>query len=150
MINRDPTPIQDLIAQTEAFLARARLEDWHLDGCEAFHEHWLDEARTVLQKHPNLCPACFGEGAERWTENGAPHGCGYWPMEMADVCGHCEGQGRCAVCGAEWSDEECEEAWDCSHEWSRPCGCPQEGALLGYPPLCYCWIYRDARDLWEL
>jgi len=150
MIDRDPKPLQDLIARVDAFLTAARLEGWHQAGCIERHARWLVEATAVLQEHPNLCPACLGEGAERWTENAAPHGCGYWPMEMADACSHCEGQGRCAVCGAEWSDEECKAAWDCSLEWKRPCGCPQEGALLDHPPECHCWIYRDAQDLWDL
>lgn len=39
------------------------------------------------------CPRCGLKGSlifSEWTENGAPMGAGYWPMEMSDVQQECE------------------------------------------------------------
>jgi hypothetical protein len=39
------------------------------------------------------CPLCGQANSlsfNQWTENGAPHGAGYWPMEMSEVEQACE------------------------------------------------------------
>ena len=60
------------------------------------------------------CPRCGLKGSltfSEWTENGAPHGAGYWPMQMSDVEQTCE---------CELTDEELEatsdKAWQSAYE----------------------------------
>lgn len=73
-------------------------------------------------QYPNACEKCMGAGEIEFTENGAPHGEGYWPMQMIEVCecienDNCPQCGKpmfwdgkqikatCSLCGLEYSDE---------------------------------------------
>lgn len=67
------------------------------------YEAWWDQ-------WPAACPRCGGEGELFWTENGAPHGAGFWPMDVSEVC-ECVASGHCARCGGhvpEWEEEDAE------------------------------------------
>lgn len=63
------------------------------------------ELAAFAAQHPHYCRACGGTGVVRSTENGAPHGAGYWPMEMEEFCPACVEEGRCPLCGAEIPEE---------------------------------------------
>lgn len=90
------------------------------------------------KKYPNGCHACGGSGVESWTENGAPHGAGYWPMDMQDVCSSCVARGCCPLCayqhGEDWEGEEC-----------RRCGWTIDGDTMLRPEydFCYCGLPDD-------
>ena len=60
------------------------------------------------------CPNCGLNGSltfSEWTENGAPHGAGYWPMQMSDVEQKCE----CALTEAE-EMAAAKKAWEAAYE----------------------------------
>lgn len=47
---------------------------------------------------PNYCRSCQGSGLHTWTENGAPHGAGFWAMPMSELCSVCSEIGNCPRC----------------------------------------------------
>lgn len=58
-----------------------------------------DYNRAAAQ-YPNACDECLGAGEISYTENGAPHGEGFWPMEMIEPC-ECIENNKCPRCSAE-------------------------------------------------
>ena len=73
--------------------------------CRQRVEQW----NKAVNEYPNACPKCCGTGFISFTENGAPHGAGYWPMEMQEAC-ECIESDRCPRCGGElvWKDDDYE------------------------------------------
>ena len=67
----------------------------HYDDCA--HALW----RAWKTTHPHSCDRCQATGYLESTENGAPHGAGYWPMPVSDPCPNCLEQGKCPRCAAE-------------------------------------------------
>lgn len=76
-----------------------------------------------VEEWPKFCRDCGGYGAATFIENGAPHGCGFWPMEVQDDCPSCIGKGICPRCGTlnydDWVDDEVP--------------CPECGWVFGMP-----------------
>ena len=59
------------------------------------------------------CLTCNGTGVISFTENGAPYGAGYWPMDVSDICPDCLDSGFCPGCHLE-IPENLEEQYKCS------------------------------------
>lgn len=88
------------------------------------------------ETYPHYCRACGGGGEDHWTENGAPHGAGFWPMPMSDYCEKCMGIGVCPRCGGETIHEDWDDKDACSH-----CGWTiGEAAVPELPEKCDCYI----------
>lgn len=76
---------------------------------KAFDHQWQARIKQIKREqkerdrvlsihlHHRACPDCGGTGVARWTENGAPHGEGYWAMPMEGLC-HCLESGHCPIC----------------------------------------------------
>lgn len=107
----------------------------HSPGCKQQTRQYKIAIRAYARRWPNWCWTCRGLGTTTWTENGAPHGEGYWPMSMTDLCEDCTGQGLCPRCkkynGEDWDkDTPCAR---CGWNWGKGRGdvAPQE-------PECFC------------
>lgn len=78
----------EMIVQGEYQYIVSRVEDSH-----------AHDLITWAIKFPLFCRTCGATGVETWTENGAPHGEGYWPMPMTGPCPECGEAGDCPLCG---------------------------------------------------
>lgn len=70
---------------------------------------------------PNVyCQRCNGTGWQEFIENGAPHGCGFWPMPMWEpcTCWTSVSDPHCPQCGATPTFTEDEQDAYCSCGWS--------------------------------
>ncbi len=71
----------------------------HTAECRAQAARALEAIRVWEEKYPGYCRTCGGAGTISWTENGAPHGAGFWAMPMTEGCDACLVQNRCPRCG---------------------------------------------------
>lgn len=104
--------------------------------CDETIEKAEKARREWAEKWPNHCKTCEGHGEFHFTENGAPHGAGYWPMDMSEPCDDCTGKGICPRCGAvDAIDEEgygpCEK---CGWKYDD-LGMPPEPEIWGCPTM---------------
>jgi hypothetical protein len=113
--------------------------EWHTKRCLEDKESRAKALTKFEAEHPNYCKDCGGAGVLMHTENGAPHGCGYWPMPVYDACASCIETGHCPLCGhfhedEEWEGESCEA---CDWTWDSI------GDVAPGPWECYCWEHSD-------
>lgn len=109
--------------------------------------------QTWVQAHPHFCKKCDANGVVTSTENGAPHGEGFWAMEVADDCEHCLGKGTCPRCGNtlfphDNADGDQFNAW-CENQDPCPhCGWNWGNGKADFAPdaECYCWV-KDEDEL---
>ena len=76
----------------------------YTDQCHKRVAAWNE----AVAKFPNACQKCGGSGMIETTENGAPHGAGYWPMSVDDCCS-CLEDNRCPRCNGELDYDNCVE-----------------------------------------
>ena len=99
-------------------------------------ERYRQELAVFEAKYPRYCRQCGATGAISFTENGAPHGAGYWPMPMVDVCPSCVENGRCPLCGEDLPEEQI----DTGKQLSCPaCGWIEGKAGQPMPPDAPCY-----------
>lgn len=122
----------------------------HSAACTADWERYEQELAAFEARYPGYCRTCGGTGELRYIENGAPHGAGYWPMLMIELCEDC--MGRCPRCGytpTDWTEAQ----WDRFYDGMEPC--PVCGFIHGEQdqwtappePECDYWPeYADQED----
>lgn len=115
----------------------------HTPACKQNQRRYRLAMKVYVKKFPDWCWTCRGSGYVHWTENGAPHGEGYWAMPMTDVCEHCTGKGICPRCAKfvreDWADKET----PCPH-----CGWNWGKGKNDLPPPeleCDCWSLQYSK-----
>lgn len=94
-------------------------------------EQYQQELAAFEAKYPKYCRQCGATGVISYTENGAPHGEGFWPMPMTDVCPACVEDGRCPLCGEDLPEEQ----YDTGEDFRCPaCGWVEGKAGQPTPP----------------
>lgn len=90
----------------------------------------------AVEKYPNVCENCGGAGFVTWEENGAPHGEGYWPMPVSDICG-CVDEGKCPRCASPLEEDEPK----CSQcDWNEDM---DDSVIPGEQPYCLYLMYQS-------
>ena len=121
------------------------LQKNHSDECMQNYGRSLQKREDYNKRYPDHCKACEGHGIVTWTENGAPMGAGFWPMEMRDCCDHCTGNGKCPGCMQPvFSEKDLENMDGSGKVYCENCGWVDDGEH-GMPEEYSCWGYCD----WE-
>lgn len=113
------------------------LSSAHTSECLKAQALFRLESEAWQRKYPKSCKTCGATGEVHWTENGAPHGEGFWPMDMADFCESCIGKGVCPRCGVVNGTDWAENEGACKNcKWT-----PEIGRTVSAPsePECCCW-----------
>lgn len=119
----------------------ALVKRYHTVDCLVRRERRERERRLYLASwRHTYCQKCGGAGIVTWVENGAPHGEGFWPMDMSEPCEACLGFGKCPRCGHEHGEES---AFVENDEPCERCGWTSRDGGLPEPSECYCWAAAD-------
>lgn len=70
----------------------------HSPECNADRANVLRRFRSWVERNPYYCRLCHATGITNWIENLAPHGAGFWGMEMSESC-RCTENAVCPRCG---------------------------------------------------
>jgi hypothetical protein len=116
----------------------------HSPECKTREKKTREVYAAYVAKWPHYCRRCNGYGGFTVIENGAPHGAGFWPMEVYDACS-CVQYGRCPRCGVEvWHEDDYDGDFlfcpECGWDEEHPDHAPDEHAE------CYCDSIR--LDAW--
>lgn len=71
----------------------------HSASCQKRQQQVEVKAMLYESDWPRYCRTCKGYGKFDFTENGAPHGEGFWAMPMSEPCEDCTDLGVCPRCG---------------------------------------------------
>lgn len=128
----------------------------HSEECLRHFGHWYLYMQEFERTYPGYCRKCGGVGLFQTVENGAPHGAGYWPMPMTELCEDCLEAGKCPRCGAVLDNEDgTSESYEEFLDGYSPC--PKCGFVVGdyqqdvalQEPECLCWLREDVEDVGE-
>lgn len=143
----------ELINEQEFFANRSATEPQRpeCDVCKynEFCRKRVNEWNTAIAKYPNACENCCGGGVLEFTENGAPHGEGYWPMQMQEPCSCIEDE-KCPQCQSKlnWTNEETAKCPSCNldinFEDELTPIIPFEKPYCVYPT-----VYEEHEDLYD-
>lgn len=121
----------------------------HTEDCLRLQGKYEQQREDYKKRYPNYCRACGGHGYHAFTENGAPMGAGYWPMQMYEPCPECIEVGLCPGCMQPVFSEYDFEKMDGSGKvYCEQCGWVDDGKH-GIEEEWNCWnpcYYEEERE----
>lgn len=104
----------------------------HTEKCLAEQGRVKAAFEAYVTRWPFYCWSCNATGFNSWTEDGAPHGAGFWAMPTSEPCSECSEVGKCPRCGQPGltseergdSDTGSGPCWVCG--WNDDDACPPE------------------------